>query len=214
MRFSGRVCSHFLLQIGRGGRGWPGCIYYIVCRNRAAGRFSAPRGETLLLFPPRHSKTFKRARGHWGPRGICSGCEIHSAREEGHDTNCIEYRTSARLLPLESLARGCSGSKFFCASGPTVQGRSSPSLDLDHALPSVYTPCLAEGRRFWKLLGRIIFFVAHLRLGFFLALRSAPAATSSLPRHRAKGEYSSFPRTWHCDHHFGCSEMCRFPTTL
>jgi hypothetical protein len=41
---------------------------------RAAGRFSAPRGETLLLFPPRHSKTFmasKRARGQsvcpWSP---------------------------------------------------------------------------------------------------------------------------------------------------
>ena len=27
----------------------------LVCRNRAAGRFSAPRGETLLLLPPRHS---------------------------------------------------------------------------------------------------------------------------------------------------------------
>ncbi len=27
----------------------------LVCRIRAAGRFSAPRGETLLLLPPRHS---------------------------------------------------------------------------------------------------------------------------------------------------------------
>jgi hypothetical protein len=27
----------------------------LVCRNRAAGRFSAPRGEITLLFPPRHS---------------------------------------------------------------------------------------------------------------------------------------------------------------
>jgi hypothetical protein len=27
----------------------------LVCRNRAAGRFSAPRGETLVLLPPRHS---------------------------------------------------------------------------------------------------------------------------------------------------------------
>ena len=38
---------------------------------RAAGRFCAPRGETLLLFPPRHSKTFmasKRARGTAGDR--------------------------------------------------------------------------------------------------------------------------------------------------
>jgi hypothetical protein len=95
----------------------------------------------LLLLPPRHSQTFTRARRHGGPRGIGSGCEIHSAREEGHDTNCIKYRTSARLLPLESLARGCSGSKFFSAPGPAVQGRSSrapsparPSLDLDHTL--------------------------------------------------------------------------------
>ena len=114
----------------------------LVCRNRAAGRFSAPRGETLLLFPPRHSYTSTRARRHREPRGIGSGCEIHSAREEGHDTNCIEYKTSARQLPLASPARGCSGSKFFCAPGPAVQGRSSrapsparPSLDLDHALP-------------------------------------------------------------------------------
>ena len=38
---------------------------------RASGRFSAPRGETLHLFPPRHSKTFmasKRARGTAGDR--------------------------------------------------------------------------------------------------------------------------------------------------
>jgi hypothetical protein len=38
---------------------------------RAAGRFSAHRGETLLLFPPRHSKPFmasKRARGTAGDR--------------------------------------------------------------------------------------------------------------------------------------------------
>ena len=112
----------------------------LACRNRAAGRFSAPRGETLLLLPPRHSKTFTRARGHWGPRGIGSGCEIHSAREEaGHDTNCIkqEYKKERNALPLESLARGCSGLKFSCAPGPAVQGRSSrapspacPRLDL------------------------------------------------------------------------------------
>ena len=52
-----------------------------------------------------HKHTRERA-GHEGPRGISSGCEIHSARTlEGgrHDTNCIkqEYRRSARLLPLE-----------------------------------------------------------------------------------------------------------------
>jgi hypothetical protein len=31
--------------------------------DRAAGRFSAPRGETLLLLPPRQSQTYTRARG-------------------------------------------------------------------------------------------------------------------------------------------------------
>jgi len=84
----------------------------------------------------------------WGTaRGTGSGCEIHSAREGGHHTNCIEYKTSARLLRLESLARGCSGSKFCCAPGPAVQGRSSrapsparPSLNLDHALPPTLSP--------------------------------------------------------------------------
>jgi hypothetical protein len=108
-----------------------------------AGRVSASRGETLLLLPPRHSHTFMQARSHGEPRGIGSGCEIHSAREGGHHTNCIEYRTRARIQPLESLARGCSGSKFFCTTGPAVQGRSSytpsparPSLDFDHALLS------------------------------------------------------------------------------
>ena len=57
------------------------------------------------------------------------------------------YRTSARLLPLESLARGCSGSRFFCVPGHAVRGRSShapsparPSFDPDHALPFVLSP--------------------------------------------------------------------------
>jgi hypothetical protein len=109
--------------------------------QRAVGRFSAPRGETLLLLTPQHPKTYKRARGREGPRGTGSGCVIHSGREGGHHTGCIKYKTSARLLPLESLARGCSGSKFSCAPGPAVPGRSSrsssparPSLDLDQGL--------------------------------------------------------------------------------
>ena len=41
----------------------------LVCRNRAAGRFSAPRGEITLLFPPRHSYTSTRARRHGEPWG-------------------------------------------------------------------------------------------------------------------------------------------------
>ena len=70
---------------------------------------------------------------------LSNGARNDSAREGRHNKNCIEYKTSARrLMPLEPLARGCSGSKFFCTPGPAVQGRSSrapsparPSLDLD-----------------------------------------------------------------------------------
>ena len=51
-----------------------------------------------------------RAKGTAGDR---QWVRNNSAREEGHDTNCIKYRRSARLLPLESLARGCSGSRFL-----------------------------------------------------------------------------------------------------
>jgi hypothetical protein len=65
---------------------------------RAAGRFSAPRGETLLLFP----------------------------------------KTSARCLPLESLARGCSGSRFFCVPGHAVQGGSSRAPSPARPLYSIY----------------------------------------------------------------------------
>ena len=114
----------------------------LVCRNQAAGRFRAPRGETLLLLPPRHSQTFTQARRQRGPRGIGSGCEIHSAREEGHDTGCIEYKTSARRFrPLASPARGCSGSKFFCAPGTAVQGKSSRAPSPARPSLTLTTPC-------------------------------------------------------------------------
>ena len=80
----------------------------------------------MLLLPPPYTKTFKRARGRWGPRGIGSGCGINSAREEGRRRGeCILHKTSARLLTLESPARGCSGSKYLCVPGPAVQGKSS-----------------------------------------------------------------------------------------
>jgi len=89
-----------------------------------------------------------RASGQEGQRGIGSGCEAHSARTR-HNTTCIKqgYKTSARRLPLESLARGCSGSRFFCVPGHAVQGRSSrapsparPSFDPDHALHFLLSP--------------------------------------------------------------------------
>ncbi len=40
----------------------------LVCRNRAAGRFSAPRGETLLLLPP-HIHRHPRERAGMGECG-------------------------------------------------------------------------------------------------------------------------------------------------
>ena len=89
-----------------------------------------------------------RASGQEGLMGIGSGCEVHSARTR-HNTTCIKqgYKTSARRLPLESLARGCSGSRFFCVPGYAVQGRNSrapspvrPSFDPDHTLPFVLSP--------------------------------------------------------------------------
>jgi hypothetical protein len=133
---------------------------------RAAGRFSAPRGETLLLFPPRHSVTFKTIHGEQAgkrDRGGSVGAR-HIVRE--HDTTqhvldqCIKqgHKTSARpnspwsqnerkaKQPLESLARGCSGSRFFCVphrrtwgtpcrGEARAQSPARPSFDPDHALP-------------------------------------------------------------------------------
>jgi len=124
----------FKPKFSRGGGGGGGGY-------RAAGRYSAPRGETLLFFPPRHSKTFMASKWARGTAGQRQWVEAHSARTR-HNTTCIKqgYKTSARCLP-RSLARGCSGSRFFCVPGHAVQGGSSrassparPSSDPDHAL--------------------------------------------------------------------------------
>ena len=92
----------------------------LVCRNRAAGRFSAPRGEITLLFPPRHSYTSTRARRHGEPRGIGSGCEIHSAREED---------TTQTVLNIEG-AQGCS------PWSPPQEGARDQSSSARRGLPS------------------------------------------------------------------------------
>ena len=47
LRISGRVRSQFLLQIGRGVRGWPGCIY---CTLLFFSMRSAFAGMTFMLF--------------------------------------------------------------------------------------------------------------------------------------------------------------------
>ena len=116
----------------------------LVCRNRAAGRFSAPRGETLLLLPPRHSYTSTRARRHGEPRGIGSGCEIHSAREEGRDTNCIKYRRSARRFgPWSPPQEGARDQSSSVRQGLPSKGEAralhhqpAPALTLTIALLS------------------------------------------------------------------------------
>ena len=91
-------------------------------RNRAAGRFSAPRGETLLLLPPRPSQTYTRARGHEGPRGIGSGCEIHSAR--GDDTT------------QTVLNKNIEGAQGFCPWSPSQEGARDQSSSARRGLPS------------------------------------------------------------------------------
>ena len=67
---------------------------------------------------------------------------------------------AARLLPLESPARRCSGSKFSARRGLPSKGearaphhRPSPSLDLDHALPG--TRCSTECSALFKARGGI-----------------------------------------------------------
>ena len=123
---------------------------------RAADMLSAPRGENLHLLPPQPTEHFMAsARAKSDGRGLADGYEIRSARTQ-RNTTCIKQgnKTSARLLPLGSPARGCSGSKFFCAPGSAVQGRSSrapsparPSVDFDHALPRCAPRALASTSR-------------------------------------------------------------------
>jgi hypothetical protein len=99
-------------------------------------------------FAPFSSSTFKTIHGEQAGKrdrgGSAVGAlEAHSARTR-HNTTCIKpgYKTRARLLPLESSARGCSGSKCFCAPGLPSKGGARAlhhqprlSIDLDHALP-------------------------------------------------------------------------------
>jgi hypothetical protein len=94
-----------------------------VCRNLAGGRFSAPRGETLLLLPPRPSQTYTRARGQEGPLGIGSGCEIHSAR--GDDTT--------QLYCIKQEYRRAQG---FCPWSPSQEGARDQSSSARRGLPS------------------------------------------------------------------------------
>jgi hypothetical protein len=79
---------------------------------RAADRFSAPHGETLLPFPPQSENITERARGQEGLRGV--GGWVQTSCEDRQTQTVLNKHTqrAARLLPLESPARKCSGSKF------------------------------------------------------------------------------------------------------
>jgi hypothetical protein len=105
--------------------------------------------ETLLLLQTRHSQTFTSTQA-WENAGDLQWVQDTWCEGERHHTKCIQQKTNARLLPLESPARGCSGSKYSSAQGPIFQGRSSrapspacPIVDLDHALP--FSPHCSTG---------------------------------------------------------------------
>jgi hypothetical protein len=100
----------------------------LICRIPGSGQAQCTSRRD---FAPFSSSTHRAFHGeHAGKSdggGLAGGCEARSARTR-HNTNCIKegnIKTSARLLPLESPARRCSGSKCFCAPGFAVQGRSS-----------------------------------------------------------------------------------------
>ena len=92
-------------------------------------------------FAPFTSSTHKALHGERAGKvdggGLTGGCVIRSAGTQTQPVLNEEYKTSAWLLPLESsvyqvvcppppcISRRVLGSKYFCASGPAVQGRSS-----------------------------------------------------------------------------------------
>jgi hypothetical protein len=95
---------------------------------RAAGRFSAPRGETLLLFPARHSKTFiasQRARG-WD-RGESAVGARHIVRE--HDTtqpvlNKDKKRAQGQTAPGVPRKRVLGGQGSSACRGTPSRGEA------------------------------------------------------------------------------------------
>ena len=88
-----------------------------------------------------------RERAGMGDRGGSAVGARYIVRGGTTRHNCtvlnknIEGAASARPLPLESLARGCSGSRFFCAPGPAVQGKSSRAPSPARPSLTLTTPC-------------------------------------------------------------------------
>jgi len=73
----------------------------------------------LLLFPPRHSNTFRRACGQEGPRGIGSECGIRSARTR-HNTikkESLTDRLRIHHLTVFGLASSRLGLAVFSFDG-------------------------------------------------------------------------------------------------
>ena len=79
---------------------------------RAASKLIAPHGETWLPFPPQSENITERAPGQEGLRGV--GGWVQTSCEDRQTQTVLNKHTqrAARLLPLESPARKCSGSKF------------------------------------------------------------------------------------------------------
>jgi hypothetical protein len=94
-----------------------------------------------LLDIQRHSW---RASGQEGPRGIGSGCEVHSARTR-HNTNCIKRGNIKRAqgcCPWSPPQGGARDQSASARRGLPSKGEARalhhqprPSIDLDHALP-------------------------------------------------------------------------------
>jgi len=112
--------------------------------QRAAGRFSTPRGETLLLLSPRHSKTFKRARGHRGPRGIGSGCEINSAREENATKTVLNINRAQGCCPWSPSREGALDQSSSACRGLPSKGEARALHHQPAPALTLTTPCFCS----------------------------------------------------------------------
>ena len=102
--------------------------------------------KTLLLFPPRHSETFRRARGQEGPRGIGSGCEIHSAREGRRHTNCINIKRAQGCCPWSPPQEGARGQSSSARRGLPSKGEARALHHQPVPALTLTMPCISCSR--------------------------------------------------------------------